>query len=713
MKLHVREIVGVVVALFCLLLLVVGVAESEIVLPNNLQQISNECFSNCESITTVRIPNSVTQILPSAFQGCTALKAVYIPESVTEIANNAFDDCPDCVLYVFRNSDAENWGWLHGKSIEYISNEQHRSGDYYYSFNSSKTVTIIQYTGETTNGLVLPDTIDGYTVTGIGEQAFQWYEGTSIQLPSKLKFICSKAFYYSSISEFVLPNTLERIDGEAFMCCHSLTSINIPASVKTINGNAFRGCSHLESITVDPDNSVFGIFQNALISKTDMRIIVYPYALVGETFSIPDGIKIIGGTAFGYEGPQITTLIIPDSVEVIGGSSFSFNSVQHIQIGSGVNEMGYGPFSYCGSLKDVTIAEGTTVIGDGAFNHCGNLETITIPDSVTYIADNAFAYDYNVSIIANPGSYAAQYAEDKGLGNRKKYGDFLYEIVDDTINIIRYSGQETGTLVVPATIEGINVTSIGEKSFEYCPASAIVLPDTLQTIGHQAFYYCNAASINIPSSVTAIIGEAFMCCHFLTKIDIPASVTSMSGNPFRGCSRLQTINVDSGNTKYGIYSNALIEKSSMTLIVYPYALVTDTFTIPNGIKIIGGTAFGYEGPQITTLIIPDSVEFIGGSSFSFNSVQHIQIGSGVTGMGYGPFSYCGSLKTVTIAEGTTVIGDGAFNHCEGLESVSIPDSVTEIADNAFAYDYAVNIIGSSDSYAIQYAKNKGFAYIIK
>lgn len=163
-------------------------------------------------------------------------------------------------------------------------------------------------------------------------------------------------------------------------------------------------------------NPYFEMFNGALIRKETMELITMPFGLIGDTLTIPDGIKIIGYTAFGYEGPYITNLIIPDSVEEIRGSAFAFSSVQHVEIGGGIHEMG-SPFSYCSSLKTVVIKEGTTVIGSRAFDNCPSLETITIPNSVVEIGYDAFYNDLHVTFIANDNSYAAQYAENNGISH--------------------------------------------------------------------------------------------------------------------------------------------------------------------------------------------------------------------------------------------------------------------------------------------------------
>jgi len=61
----------------------------------------------------------------------------------------------------------------------------------------------------------------------------------------------------------------------------------------------------------------------------------------------------------------------------------------------------------------------------------------------------------------------------------------------------------------------------------------------------------------------------------------------------------------------------------------------------------------------------------------------VDIGSGVSSIGYGAFPFCTALSTVTIPNSVTTIGSSAFNGCTTLPSVIIPNSVTSIGDNAF------------------------------
>ena len=159
---------------------------------------------------------------------------------------------------------------------------------YTYEVLSDGTIRITSCQTSDVN-LVIPDTIDGYTVTEIGANAFA--NQTSIQtvkFPANLKQIGVKAFANctgllevslpdtiqgagqlcfsgctalkkavlnkgrinivygmfencTSLTEVVIPDTVENIAMYAFLNCRSLTHLNLPASLKSISVHAFEG----------------------------------------------------------------------------------------------------------------------------------------------------------------------------------------------------------------------------------------------------------------------------------------------------------------------------------------------------------------------------------------------------------------------------------------------------------------------------------------
>ncbi|MGN0624414.1 MAG: leucine-rich repeat protein [Oscillospiraceae bacterium] len=200
------------------------------------------------------------------------------------------------------------------------------------------------------------------------------------------------------------------------------------------------------------------------------------------------------------------------------------------------------------------------------------------------------------------------------------YGDFEYSILDDgTVEISGYTGSDS-KLVIPGTIDGKKVTSIGDYAFEGCESlTSITIPNNVTSIGEGAFAWCeNLTSITIPNSVTSIGDSAFYKCTSLTSVTIPNSVTSIGSNAFARCTSLTSI------------------------------------TIPNSVTSIGDWAF-WDCTSLTSITIPNSVTSIESNAFA----------------------RCTSLTSITIPNSVTSIGEYAFYECESLTDVYYTGSEAE------------------------------------
>lgn len=342
-------------------------------------------------------------------------------------------------------------------------------------------------------------------------------------------------------------------------------------------------------------------------------------------------------------------------------------------------------------------------------------------------------------------------AERKGVAE-----DFSYVVEEDgTVTIIGYQGNDT-TVVIPETIDGKNVTSIGDLAFFYCNnITSINIPTSVTNIGIGAFQSCGSLtninipvntvkigkgafsgctslkSIEIPASVTSIGEDAFMFCSRLTSIEIPASVTSIGSNAFSGCSEgLTSIIVDEGNTTYnsGAGSNCIIETATNALIVGCKNTVIPTgvtsikdsafkgcsklknIKLPTSITSIEQSAFsGCSG--LTNIEIPTSVTNIGKNAFEFcSNLISVEIPKSVTNMGNNAFWYCRSLTSIEIPASVTSIGIGEFAGCWNLTSIKIPTSVANIENDAFDGCDNIVIYCAKNSYARQYAIENDISY---
>ncbi|MBQ9944140.1 MAG: leucine-rich repeat domain-containing protein, partial [Clostridia bacterium] len=219
------------------------------------------------------------------------------------------------------------------------------SGDYQYILLADGTAEITRcYSKEVE--LTVPDTLDGHSVTSIGDRAFHGcYSLTSI----------------------TLPEGLTSIGDRAFSGCFSLTGITLPDSVTEMGINPFIGCEKLTDIRVSADQPVFATIDGVLFNKAEKKLICYPRAFTATEYQVPRGICSIGDYAFSgcY---SLTGIILPEGLTSIGDYAFF----------------------RCTSLMNITLPEGLIHIGDDTFFGCDSLTSITLPDSVTEMGINPF-----------------------------------------------------------------------------------------------------------------------------------------------------------------------------------------------------------------------------------------------------------------------------------------------------------------------------------
>jgi uncharacterized repeat protein (TIGR02543 family) len=116
-----------------------------------------------------------------------------------------------------------------------------------------------------------------------------------------------------------------------------------------------------------------------------------------------------------------------------------------------------------------------------------------------------------------------------------QFGDFTYADDGASIAITGFPTNNTGNVVIPSSVNGKPVTSIGSNAFAGCSMGSVTIPNSVTYIGFAAFSNCNLlADVRLGSGVTTIGKSAFIFSG-LGHIVIPASVTTIDQYAFYDC----------------------------------------------------------------------------------------------------------------------------------------------------------------------------------
>lgn len=215
--------------------------------------------------------------------------------------------------------------------LPFQSAEAAESNGYEYEVLEDGTASVTKYNG-TNSAVVIPEQLDGYTISSIGSSAFARNNGIkTVELPAQLKRIDPFAFYQCELLEQIdFPEGLTNIRYNAFDSCKSLKTIEIPESLSALGEDAFAGCESLSAIQVASGNKYFASEKNVLFSKDKTELIFYPAALSQNIYAVPESVTTISSGAF-LDAKNIDRIYIPKSVTTIEESAFD-NANQNIVI---------------------------------------------------------------------------------------------------------------------------------------------------------------------------------------------------------------------------------------------------------------------------------------------------------------------------------------------------------------------------------------------
>ena len=272
--------------------------------------------------------------------------------------------------------------------------------------------------------LVIPEVIDGYTVTAIEKQAFAQNRSlTSVVLPDSVTTVGKNAFYQcDKLKAVVLGSNVTTIGETAFFACTALTAIEIPESVQRIESLAFA-VTGIADFSVAQGNTAYASLNGSLYSKDMKTLVQYAVGQKAVTYVTPESVTEIGYAAF--YGCEDLAVVLHAGVTKIGDYAFYECDITSITVSA--DNPKYASLDgnlYTKDMKTlIQYAAGkedkTFVIPDGverievfAMYFCRYLTKITLGKDVKEIADYAFSdnvelQSVDISLgVTNIGGYA-------------------------------------------------------------------------------------------------------------------------------------------------------------------------------------------------------------------------------------------------------------------------------------------------------------------
>lgn len=360
-----------------------------------LTTVELAAFQYCFSLTEAIFPYGFQTFVcgentmytdKAQFYGCTSLEKVVLPSTITacyyrytipffsvglvlnyitnnyELLNHPFIDCnPSLVIYGYPNT-----------CIATLSTHTNVFAFSGLNSASSESATLRPNTAPqlpTQADMVVPQVIPQETPNASDEGDFVLGAGGVI------------TSYLGQGGDVVIPSSISGtavlgIGANAFQNNANIESVTMPSTMERIENSAFDGCSNLH--TVNLNEGLYFLGERCFQKTSNLTSIWFPST-----------VNTISYAAFYQSG--LTSVYVPETVKIVGTSVFRDCK----QLSSGifmadVHQLPESTFRDSVSLQDVYLKEGIVTIGTSSFQGCTGLQQITLPTTTKNIYQYAF-----------------------------------------------------------------------------------------------------------------------------------------------------------------------------------------------------------------------------------------------------------------------------------------------------------------------------------
>ena len=476
----------------------------------------------------------------------------------------------------------------------------------------------------------IPSTVQGTTVTAIGEGAFKGNTNlTNVTIPSTVTVVGDSAFQNCTGLNDVSLNSrnVESIGSYAFSNT-GITRFDLQNFQGTYGEGVFKDCAKLRVV----------LFTSLRKDKTQNKVPAIPKSMCENC---PNLTKVLGLNVFYYGNPDYTTSDYRQPAS-IGERAFANTGLRQIYLLDNVQEVASDAFADCPNLKYIH-----TTHQSGAKQNTSYTGT---PAKVYFIGEDA---DFDA------GSY------DNSICTKETIGH--YDSATKTVTF-------TATVPGQCAVKGSLYATYGEYAYQSLILNKIekvVVNDGIVALYSETFANSKSLKeVELPSSVK-FGSRAFQNCTALEKITVPED-GSLFVNSVLGCTALKSLTIPAGVQRWSSWGtdtfkrNGWFYKDNWNYMKY-------NNTIGSGLETL---------PSLEELNIGEGWEVLDKGGY-FQTTQPIKVNLPSTLKEIKANFFRGlNAKTITIPDGVTSIGDYAFRDSK-LEEITIPASVTEMGDDIF------------------------------
>ena len=348
--------------------------------------------------------------------------------------------------------------------------DTHVYDNFEYTILSDGTAKITGYIG-TDIELVIPEEVDGYSVSILGSLPTDNNYVKKVTIPGGIRIISDYSYFFSYITDLTICDGVEYIGWDCFAACKYLKEVNIPASVKNIGSSSFRECTSLQAINVDENNKYYCSRDGVLFSKDMTSLYMYPAGKKESEYTIPDSVEKLMNSSF-QSCVNLEKLTIQSEVKEIESNPFSnskklkeidvdpdnvfFYDVDGVLVEKGLDKLLCYPAAK--TALEYTVPRGIMTIGYHAFYNCkiiklmlsdsvkrlewGSISVpqdtmeVIIPGSVTYMSDYALSLWSSTKVYVEKDSEAEKYLTNKNHSYDHISSDEITAISNDSDYLI-------------------------------------------------------------------------------------------------------------------------------------------------------------------------------------------------------------------------------------------------------------------------------------